>query len=85
MAKAPTSDLISPQEVYASHSAEIPPVIIDVRGLQRVCRGPCAEREQYHVRQLPESSSNFHVIGSCSRNATCIIVVNHVANAVLPS
>lgn len=31
-ANAPTSNLISPQELYASSGAEMPPVIIDVRG-----------------------------------------------------
>ncbi len=53
MAKAPASDLISPQEVYSSRSADSPPVIIDVRGPSEFTAGHVQGASNITLGQLP--------------------------------
>jgi phage shock protein E len=52
MANAPASDLISPQEAYASCSADMPPMIIDVRGPSEFAAGHVQGSSNITVSQL---------------------------------
>jgi rhodanese-related sulfurtransferase len=59
MENAPTSDLISPQEAYASRNAEILPMIIDVRGPGEFASGHVQGASNITLNQLARKLKQF--------------------------